>query len=441
MTRRRARSFGALLVAALLVLAGCADSAPDRPDPTISASLAAEVDCTAAVSSIVFATQRYVDSYAAGSAVAASDATGDESASPARTPTPTPTAYSDADFQDAIAGAQGVISERGCDPARVRADLEDGLGDVTPQGAVADAVLRQITASLTGRLSAEPATRAVVPGDDLADVLAELPEGSTITLAAGEYALSEPLVLLTGVTIRGAGRDATTIRSTAPEAALLALTGGRVELADLTVRHEGDAAASALLAGPAASVVASGARFAGGRTDADGLGGAGVLMFAGGEDAAGRGTTLEVTDTELAENQAGGIVLTGGHRASVLRGVFRANVQCGICFLGAVDGSVEDSTFEGNGVGIAVTGTAAPTLLRNAISGGEVGLQASDEAAPMVDGATISGAARAAVIYTGTASGRLNGVTCTDVPFGIVVGPSVAPTLKDNSCDLAASKE
>ncbi len=424
-----------------LALGGCSGDAASRPDPTTSASLAAEIDCTAAVDSIVFATQRYVDSYAAGSAVAASDATTEApSSSPSGAPaSPTPTAYSDADFQADLSAAQGVIAERGCDPARVRADLENGLADVTPQGAVADAVLRQLTASLTGRLAPEPTTREASPGDDLADVLAALPEGSTVTLAPGEYGLSDPLVLLTGVTIRGAGRDATTIVSTAPEAAVLVLTAGRVELADLTVRHEGDAPASGMLAGPAASVVATGVRFAGGRVDAEGLGGSGVLMFAPGEDAAGRGTTLEATDTEFADNAGGGIVLTGGHQASVVRGTFHGNGQCGICFLGAVGGSVEDSTFEGNGVGIAVTGTAAPALLRNTIAGGEVGFQASDQAAPVVDGATISGSARAAVIYTGTASGRLDHVTCVDVPFGIVVGPSVYPELGENTCALATT--
>jgi len=33
----------------------------------------------------------------------------------------------------------------------------------------------------------------------------------------------------------------------------------------------------------------------------------------------------------------------------------------------------------------------------------------------------------------------LDHVTCVDVPFGIVVGPSVYPELGENSCELAAT--
>ena len=104
-------------------------------------------------------------------------------------------------------------------------------------------------------------------------------------------------------------------------------------------------------------------------------------------------------------------------------------------------GSIEDTAFTANRVGVSVADTASPVLVGGTITGGDVGLQVSDDAAPLVSEVTIRGAQRAAVIYSGTASGALTGVTCRDVPFGIVVGPSVAPTLKDNSCDLAASKE
>jgi hypothetical protein len=165
-----------------------------------------------------------------------------------------------------------------------------------------------------------------------------------------------------------------------------------------------------------------------------------VLMYADGRDAAGRGTTLEVTDTEVHDNQAAGIVLSGGHRASVVRGTFRANGQCGVCFLGATDGSVEDSTFEDNGLGIAVTGSAKPNLLRLSIDGGDVGLQVADEAAPIIDVVTVSSARRAALIYTGTASGSMDGLRCVDVPFGIVVGPEAHPRVGETDCELASSE-
>ena len=68
-----------------------------------------------------------------------------------------------------------------------------------------------------------------------------------------------------------------------------------------------------------------------------------------------------------------------------------------------------------------------------------MGLQVSGAATPTVSDVTIRGAARAAVIYTGTSGGAIDGVTCRDVPFGIVVGPSVTPTLGENACTLVAS--
>jgi hypothetical protein len=295
-----------------------------------------------------------------------------------------------------------------------------------------------MTASLTGQTATAPTVTTVGVGEDLRDALAKLPDGSTLELSAGEHRLDGSLVLLTGIVIRGAGRDATTIVSTAPDAAVLALTDRRVELVGLTVRHEGDAPASGVLGGPAASVVVTDARLAGGKADPDGSGGAGILMYADGQDAAGRGTTLEVTGTELRDNQAAGIVLSGGHRSSIIGSAFASNGQCGICYLGAADGSVEDSTFEGNGIGVAVTGTARPTLLRLTIDGGEVGIQAGDAAAPTVEAVTVSGSARAAIIFTGAASGSLDEVTCQRVPFGIVVDPEATPQIGKTSCELAS---
>jgi hypothetical protein len=422
-----------------LVLVGCGDDGPGGSGPT-SSDAGAQTGCTTAVASIVSATERYVSGYESGRAVSAvSPAEQGSLGASTTTADPGPGTMTEADLQAALADADAVLRDQQCDPLGVRTALTEGLGRVATEGPVADAVLRQITASMTGRLAAQPGVTTVGPGDDLRDALAMSPDGSTLQLEAGEYRLDTSLVLLTGVVLRGAGRDATTITSTAPDAAVLALTDRRVELIDLTVHREGDAPGSAILGGPAASVVVSGARLTGAKVDQDGQGGAGILMYDDGQAAAGRGTTLEVTDTELRDNEAAGIVLSGGHRASVVRTAFLSNGQCGICFLDAADGSVEDSSFEGNGIGVAATGTARPTVLRVIIQGGEVGVQAADAAAPVIDGATISGAIRAAIIYSGDASGSLDKVTCQDVPFGIVVGPGAHPQVGATDCELARS--
>lgn len=394
------------------------------------------------MTAIVQATGRYVDSYAEASAETRA-AAGAPAPSPsgmrstAPTASPTTSAHSDADFQKELTGAQQVLVSLGCDPARTRAALETGLGRLSPRGAVADAVLRQLTAGLTGRLAQEPKVRAVSPGEDLMTALAESAPGSTLELAAGEFRLSEPIVLLAGVVIRGAGRDRTSIVSSAGEAAVLALTDGRVELRDLTIRHEGKAAASAVLGGPAAALVVTASRLTGAVSDAGGQGGSGILMFGTGTEGSGRGTTVEVTDADLSGNQVAGLVLSGGHRASVAGSDFRDNGQCGICFLDASDGSVQGSTFTANGVGVAVTGSARPSLVDLTITGGQVGIQAGDTAAPVLSRVSISGSARAAMIYSAKAAGRIDGAVCTKVPFGIVIGPEAYPDLGANRCPVA----
>jgi hypothetical protein len=425
-------------------MAGCSDQLrsadPVTPTPTDTSAEA----CAAAVDAIVEATQRYVAGYGTAGTIGAPTA-GDpqETAAPSASgPSAGQEAFTEKEFQNALTQAQATLTEQACRPGQVRSDLEQGLGLVEAQGPVAQAVLRQLTASLTGRLERKITTRKVPPDGDLAQALAELPPGSTVELAKGEYVLTEPLVVLSSVTLRGAGVDATTITSTSPEAAILALTDGRVEIADVAVQREGGRPGSALLGGPAASVVVTDARLSGGVATKDGMGGAAIVMFAGETGPpSDRGTTLEVTGSDLSDNEAAGVVLTGAHRASIVGSTIRSNGQCGICFLDASSGSIEDTAFKANRVGVSVADTASPVLVGGTITGGEVGLQVSDAATPLISEVTIRGAERAAVIYGGTASGALTGVTCRDVPFGIVVGPSVAPTLKDNSCDLAASKE
>ena len=58
----------------------------------------------------------------------------------------------------------------------------------------------------------------------------------------------------------------------------------------------------------------------------------------------------------------------------------------------------------------------------------------------MIEGATIAGSSRAAVIVGGTATGALARVVCEDVEFGIVVTDTAAPTLTDNECALARGR-
>ena len=442
MTRRptgpvagRARRLAAVLAACALALTACSDdgAAPETgPTPSGPSADQATTDhaaaCADVTGSLLRATQSYVDGYGA-------PLNGRRSARDGSRPEP----IGDEDLKQAMEAAQQDLQRLGCDIEAFRRQLREGLAGITAQGAVARAVLLQLEASMTGTAATQPRTETARPGDDLPRVLAALAPGSTLRLAAGSYPLDETVVLLQGVTLRGEGRGRTVIETSAADAGILVLTDGRVELRGLTVRHSGDEPATGLIGGPSSSVVLTKVRIAGAQARR-GDGGTGVLMSARQGEAGGRGTTLEVTDSVLENNAAAGVLLTGGHRASIVGSEFRANRQCGVCFVGASAGAVRDGRFVGNGAGIAVVDTARPLLVRNRFTGGEVGVQAAGRAAPVVRRSTVRGSARAALIFSDRSRGRVDHVTCRDVEFGIVVAPKALPFLGDNDCTVARGR-
>lgn len=410
---------------------------------------------------MVDATADYVDGFAA---VGAADATGPSRGPGAPTAAPTPTgtaaptsagtnaptstsaapegddtANADTRFQRVLEIARLQIADDGCDLPQVQSLLRDGLAGITTDGPVAAAVLRQLTASMTGAAERAPATREVKAGEDLLEAVAQLPAGSTIDLAPGTFPLDDVLVLLSPITIRAADRKGAILESSVSDFAVLVVADGVVTLDGLTVRHTGKEPANVVLAGPTASLVVTRSTVTGGVARSDGTGGAGILMYDPGTDERADTTTLEVTGSRFLGNAAAGAVLTGGRVASITGSTFSKNSQCGVCFLDHSGGSVEGSTFTDNGVGVAAAGGSAPTVVKSTIRGGEVGVQASETASPVLDEVRISGASRAAMIYSGRAAGVIRSVTCTKVPFGLVVGPQVAPTVTDTTCAVIAS--
>lgn len=441
MKRRRATATTALVVALVTVLPACTGDPDGTPsssskDASQSAEASRQSACTAAVRAVVDVTQQYVDGYAEVDLAGTPDAAASMPPTTAATPGPK---VSDADLQAAVERAQQVRRKQACDDDAFRRDLESGLAGLTAQGAVASAVLRQIKANLTGRVSTETVERSVTPEEDLAEVLAEVGPDATVQLGPGTYRLDQTLVLLRGVTLHGAGRGRTTLVSSAADAAVLVLTGDRVVVEDLAVRRTGDAVGSVVIGGSAASLLLARVQLSGARIG-KGDGGAGVLMTAAEGEDPRVGTTLEVTAARFADNEGAGIALTGSHRASIVSSTFHRNRQCGVCFLGSSGGAVRQSTFTANGAGVAVTSTARPSIMGNRINGGEVGVQAVDSAAPVLRNNTITGAARAAVIWSGKAAGRADGTRCRNVSFGLVVGPKAHPFLGDNDCAVAAGR-
>lgn len=431
-------------ILASCALIGCtsAPSSPPSPSPSPSLSPSSsawpERRCQDLAGTVGAALQRVVDSYDDRLASPAPSPTPTLTATPSATPTATAPPAEGDEIQDALAEVRDAVEERRCSAAQMRADVDAGIDAVRAESPLAEAVRARLVAGLDGRIPELPVRRAVFPDEDLATALAEVPSGSTLLLSEGTFTLAQPLVILSAVTLLGEGEEATVLTSAAPEAAILIATAEPVTLDSLTLNRDPAVPGSGVVAGGAATLALAHVTVSGGRPDNTG-GGAGIMLV-GGDSEAERRTTFEATEVTLRDNAWAGLAVAGAHRVSVTDVDLIGNGECGVCFLGASDGSLSGGIFSGNTVGIAVAESARPTLLDLRIDGGEVGLQVEGAAAPVVEGATIAGSSRAAVIVGGTATGALARVVCTDVEFGIVVTDTAAPTLTDNECALARGR-
>lgn len=427
-TSRALRRTAAL--AAALLLTACSGDGPagtSSPDGTTGTATSSQrqAECDEVVDGVVAEVQRYVDAY--GAPVSGSDP---------RQATET-TAPDDEALQSALRGATQTLGTLGCDQQEFQADVRTGLDQVRSEGPIARAVLLRLTATLTGTAEATATTVTVRPDDDLPAELATLATGSVVRLTAGTHRLTEPVALLEGVTLRGVSPGRTVIESTAADAALLVLTDGKVELSRLTLRHVGRKPGDLVVGGPTASLVLTRAHLQGARAGQDGAGGNGVLMTARQGATPDRGTTLEVTGAELSGNAAAGILLTGGHVASIRGSRFVDNAECGVCFTDATSGAVRDSTLVDNRVGVLVLERASPALIGDTVEGGDVAVQVSGSARPVVRDMDVVGAGRAGIVFSDRSRGRVEDTRCEAVPFGIVVAPDALPFLGDNDCTLA----
>ena len=432
---RRWRAAG-LATASFLLLSACQETSSE--DNRIAAAEARRAaDCAAAVDSLLAVTQRYLDG------VGATTASGGSQTAPIPSTEPEgDQLVAQEQFARALQDVRGYASRRECDPERFQSELTEGLTGLSAGGPVARAVLLQLQADSDP--AARPATPAPLqPGADVAAAVAAAPSGATVQLAAGTFELSDTLALLRGVTLRGAGRDATVLQTGAAGGALLVLTGEPVGVQDLTLRRSGEVSGPVVSAAPVAALELANARVAGARADADGLGGVGILMSAGsgGQTGPTRRVSLRVTDSEILDNAVAGVVVAGEHRAEFTRTVVERSGQCGVCYLDTSDGVVRQSRFSDNAAGVVAGGDAKPKIEVSTVTGGEVGIQAIDRAAPEVTGTTVVRAARAAFVWTGAATGRLDGNRCLEVEFGIVTGPAAAPLLGENDCQVARGEQ
>ncbi|KHK98313.1 hypothetical protein LK09_04615 [Microbacterium mangrovi] len=414
----------ALLVGTAMLLAGCTGGPATHsrsPTPRTSAT------CADAVARVVDAARTVVSGYA--------EATTGASPSPLPSPTGAAVAPTDA-LSSAVSTARSIRRQAGC--AHFDDDLATGLAGIPHEGTVRDAVWRRLSATLLGTVGDKAATTTLAAGQDLRDAVARAASGSTIVLPKGITNLDDTLVLLDGIAVRGAGRDASVLRSDAADAAVLIAAAGTVRFSDLSVRLVGARPASGIVAGPQASLALNRVRVSGAKAGSGGAGGAGVYVSGSDTGRVRTDTTLEVTESVLSGNGWAGLAVTGDGRVSIESATVADNTRAGIVFLDHASGSVAHSTMRGNGLGVAITGHASPALESNIVSGGSVGVQADSSAAPTIKGLRVTGTRKAALIMSGSARGWVGGVSCPGTPFGIVVAGSAAPTLESNTCPLQA---
>jgi hypothetical protein len=375
--------------------------------------------CASSARALVVTTQRYLDSFGAPAGEPA-EPEGDQP-------------LTEAEYDAAVDDLQAFAASSGCDPPEFEEQVRQGLEEVTAPTALARAILLQLR---VGEARGAPRTAPAEPGDDLAELAATLPNGSTIELTAGTYELDDPLLLLRGVTLRGVSRDATVLSSSSAQGVLLVLTGAATAVEGVELRRTGDAPGAVVLAGPSARLTLTDVRVTGARAEQEGAGGAGILLAPSQEELATgpqRPTTLRLVRGELVGNESAGLVVTAGHRAEIEATTIAGAGQCGICFLATSDGLLTGSTLTDNVVGVLVVGTARPALTGNTVRGGEVAVQLGEQAEPVVQDNDLTGSARAAVIASDRARGRVDANRCSGLPVGIVVGPEALPFVGENA--------
>ena len=313
----------------MLALAGCSGSgggddagtSRSTPSPSATSSADAQRACDAVTTKLLTSVQRYVDRYGAtlsrnpgAPGSSSTSGTGD-----------------DTELRADLQQAQRERSRKKCDILVFRTDFAAGLEKVTADGPLARAVLLRLTASVTGE-PPDPAEDRSRPRRGPGPPGGGAGTGSTVTLRAGRYQFRQPLVLLAGITLKGAGRGRTTISSRAAAPWSWCSTTAAPSCATWPSRTPG-AGPRRWSSAARASIVLTDARLSGGfarKGSNDGQSGTGVLMTSRAGETTARGTTLQMTRSQVSDNTAAGVLLTGAHRASVRSSAFRGNGQCGL---------------------------------------------------------------------------------------------------------------
>lgn len=350
--------------------------------------------------------------------------------------------------EQAIDRTIATIRALGCAPEQVAAQLEVAPTGRAATDPIAARVARQLRSSVTGTPLEDASLVTVTTEDDLARVVAAAPEGSVLELAAGEHHTTDVVRVQRSLTIRGTGRDQTTVRSQAEGVALVAGPGVELELTDLTIEHTGSSTVGVLQLDTERFLLRQ-VRVTGGTRGDDDIGGAGILVGnrgVGPPTVGGRGlvgVSAVLLDVEVVDNQGPGVLLSGTAAPRIVRATVADNGVCGVCYLDAAAGTVTDSDVRGSDVGVLVSGTAAPvvtdTLVAdNRVDGilieerargryadnrvhgnGERGILVTDDAAPVVIDNDVRAPGELGIAVTARARPTLTGNRVEGHTYGI----------------------
>ncbi len=427
------RRLSALLLTPLLI-AGCgAAGNPGAP----SGADTGPVTCATLPARIVDAVQVYVDSFGQ------TEATGLTGAVTAR----------QSDFTSTAAELRAQGEDLGCDPTDLAAGVRDELRRLRGGTAVQDAIAATFRAGPLGTADPSdtgPVTLHVRTAEELVAAVAYAGSGSVVRLAAGEYRLTQPLVLLRPVTLVGGGADETVLRSTASEGAVIIATDGDATLRDLAVVHSGAASASVVMVA-AGGYVLERLRVSGGAADS-GTGGFGIVLRSVETPLLPAGGRRELTGVELRDNPAGGVLVAGTEDPRIRDVRVTASEGCGLCFVerstGWVAGGeigrtqvgirvddaaapdVSGARVSESSVGIAFTGSGAPRVTDSELVANDAGIQITGDGAATITRTTVSDSGSVGVRVSGSTTASLTDLTITGgTMVGVAVIGSARPTI------------
>ena len=266
---------------------------------------------------------------------------------------------------------------------------------------------------------------------DLEAAIAKAEAGETITLEAGTYRLDETLEINKSITLTGSGMEETLIVSNAAGAVLHFSGEGTYSLEGITVQHDGDTPAHAVLVDNG-EIDFFNCRFNGSKgVSSDPKAG---LTIRG-------NATGTVKDCQVNNNMNAGILLAGNSNIVLEGNTCENNLGVGIVYQENAGGTARSNVCTGNGeAGFYLDSNGEPLL-----EGNQCSQNGNEEV--LGNGIMVRGKAilkdnicnankYAGIAFGGSATGVATKNECSgNGLFGIYLEGEAAPTLEENTCN------